>query len=252
MFRTTNAARRNSSPTGPSSSASPASTARSRRKGLVEALDRHPRGLSKSVQPAALTLSQVTEAGTLYSLAEIAALAAIAHQTGVAVHMDGARFANALVSLGASPADMSWRAGVDVLSFGATKNGAFACEAVVFFDSARAQTFPYLRKRGGHTVSKGRWLGAQMGAYLEDGLWLDLARPRQRRGRAALARPGRDAGRAAGLADAGQRGVRGGGVRARGGLERRRRGVLSVGHAQRSPRHRRASRRDHAAAGNLI
>ena len=144
--------------------------------GLEEALARHPRGVSKTVQPAVVTLSQVTEAGTIYTLDEIAALAEIAHSAGVAVHMDGARFANALVALGVSPAQMSWRAGVDVLSFGATKNGAFACEAVVFFDKARAETFPYLRKRGGHTVSKGRFLGAQMGAYLEGDLWLDLAR----------------------------------------------------------------------------
>jgi threonine aldolase len=144
--------------------------------GLTEALARHPRAVSKTVQPAALTLSQVTEAGTIYTLDEIAALAKIAHEAGVAVHMDGARFANALVALDANPADMSWRAGVDVLSLGATKNGAFACEAVIFFDPRRAETFPYLRKRGGHTVSKGRWLGAQMGAWLEGGLWLDLAR----------------------------------------------------------------------------
>ena len=142
---------------------------------LAETLARYPRGLVKSVQPAALTLSQATEAGTLYTLAEIAALAEIAHEGGLAVHMDGARFANALVTLGVSPAEMSWRAGIDVLSFGATKNGALACEAVLFFDKARAQTFPFLRKRGGHTLSKGRLLGAQMGAYLEGGLWLTLA-----------------------------------------------------------------------------
>lgn len=144
-------------------------------KALAETLERYPRGLVKSVQPAALTLSQATEAGTLYTLAEIAALAEIAHKAGLAVHMDGARFANAVVSLGVSPADMSWRAGIDVLSFGATKNGALACEAVIFFDKARAEAFPFLRKRGGHTLSKGRLLGAQMGAYLESGLWLDLA-----------------------------------------------------------------------------
>ena len=142
---------------------------------LRETLARYPRGLVKSSQPAALTLSQATEAGTLYTHAEIAALADIAHKAGLAVHMDGARFANALVSLGGSAADMTWRAGVDVLSFGATKNGALACEAVVFFDKERAEAFPYLRKRGGHTLSKGRLLGAQMEAYLQGGLWLDLA-----------------------------------------------------------------------------
>jgi threonine aldolase len=142
---------------------------------LRETLARFPRGLVKSCQPAALTLSQVTEAGTVYSLDEIAALAEIAHAAGLAVHMDGARFANALVALGCSPAEMSWRAGIDALSFGATKNGALACEAVLFFDKARADAFPYLRKRGGHTLSKGRLLGAQMAAYLEGGLWLELA-----------------------------------------------------------------------------
>ena len=89
--------------------------------------------------------------------------------------MDGARFANALVSLGVSPAEMTWRAGVDALSFGATKNGALACEAVVFFDPALAADFAYQRKRGGHTLSKGRFLGAQMEAYLADDLWLRLA-----------------------------------------------------------------------------
>jgi threonine aldolase len=144
-------------------------------EGLAETLERFPRGLVKTVQPGALSLSQATEAGTLYKLDEIAALAELAHQAGVAVHMDGARFANALVALKASPAEMTWRAGVDALSFGATKNGALVCEAVVFFDPAKAENFAYLRKRGGHTLSKGRFLGAQMEAYLKDGLWLALA-----------------------------------------------------------------------------
>ena len=107
--------------------------------------------------------------------AEIGELAAIAHAAGVGVHMDGARFANALVTLGCSPAAMTWRAGVDVLSFGATKNGALACEAVIFFDRTKAMDFAFRRKRGGHTLSKGRFLGAQMAAYLAAGHWLDLA-----------------------------------------------------------------------------
>ncbi|MGO8799821.1 MAG: threonine aldolase family protein [Roseiarcus sp.] len=143
---------------------------------LREAIGRFPRGLVKSVQPGALSLSQATEAGTIYSLDEIAALSAIAHEAGLAVHLDGARFANALVELGCSPAQMSWRAGVDALSFGATKNGAMGCEAVIFFDAERASNFPYQRKRAGQTSSKGRYLGAQMAAYLENGLWLTLAR----------------------------------------------------------------------------
>jgi threonine aldolase len=90
--------------------------------------------------------------------------------------MDGARFANAIIALGCTPAEMTWKAGIDVLSFGATKNGTLACEAVVFFDRQRAADFAYQRKRGGHTLSKGRFLGVQMCAYLGDGHWLDLAR----------------------------------------------------------------------------
>lgn len=143
--------------------------------GLAATLAAYPRGLVKQVQPAVLSLSQASESGTVYKPAEIARLAAMAHEKGVAVHMDGARFANALVALGCSPAEMSWKAGVDVLSFGATKNGAVMCEAVIFFDRDRAADFLFMRKRGGHTLSKGRYLGAQMCAYLEDGHWLELA-----------------------------------------------------------------------------
>ena len=141
-----------------------------------ETLKEFPAGIVRQVQPGALSLSQATECGTLYSCDEIAELGDIARGAGMAVHMDGARFANALVALGCTPAQMSWQAGIDVLSFGATKNGTFACEAVIFFDAARAKDFAYQCKRGGHTLSKGRLLGAQMAAYLEDGHWLDLAR----------------------------------------------------------------------------
>ncbi len=144
--------------------------------GFAAALGRYPRGVVRQVQPAALSLSQATEAGTLYSAEEVGALAEAAHAAGLAVHMDGARFANAVAALDVSPADITWRAGVDVLSFGATKNGAVACEAVVFFDPARAGDFLFRRKRGGHTVSKGRFLGAQMAGFLDGGHWLDLAR----------------------------------------------------------------------------
>jgi threonine aldolase len=142
---------------------------------LRETLGRFPRGLVKSSQPGALSLSQPTEAGTTYRVSEIAELCDIAHAAGIGAHMDGARFANALAASGVSPAELTWRAGIDALSFGATKNGALACEAVVFFDSELAANFAYLRKRGGHTLSKGRFLGAQMEAYLKDGLWLRLA-----------------------------------------------------------------------------
>lgn len=141
-----------------------------------DALAAYPRGLIKQVQPSALTLSQATESGTLYALDEIAALAARAHEDGVRVHMDGARFANAIAALGCTPAQMTWRAGVDVLSLGASKNGTFACEAVVFFDPALAADIVYRRKRGGHTLSKGRFLAAQMNAWLADDHWLELAR----------------------------------------------------------------------------
>jgi threonine aldolase len=143
--------------------------------GLRETLERFPRGLVKSAQPGALSLSQATEAGMVYSVAEVSELSSIAHRNGIGVHMDGARFGNAIVSAKAAPADMTWRAGVDILTLGATKNGALACEAVVFFDAARAANFAFQRKRGGQTLSKGRFLGAQMEAYLTDGLWLRLA-----------------------------------------------------------------------------
>jgi threonine aldolase len=142
---------------------------------LRDALADYPRGLVKQVQPAALSLAQATECGTLYTPDEIAALSRIAHEAGLGVHMDGARFANALVRLGVTPAQMSWKAGVDILSLGATKNGALCCEAVIVFDPARAEQLAYRRKRAGQTVSKGRLLGSQMAAWLENDHWRDLA-----------------------------------------------------------------------------
>lgn len=129
-----------------------------------------------SVQPGLLTLTNLTEAGTVYSVSEIRALSAVAQARGLPVHLDGARFANALVTLGCTPADLTWRAGVDVLSLGGTKNGLMGVEAVVIFDPARAWEFQLRRKRGGHLLSKHRFLAAQMDAWLTDGLWLDLAR----------------------------------------------------------------------------
>ncbi len=128
------------------------------------------------VQPAVLSLTQTTEAGTVYKPAEVAALTAIARQHGLKVHMDGARFANAVAHLNLSPAEITWKAGIDVLSFGATKNGALAAELVVFFDPALAETFAFRRKRAGHLISKMRFVSAQLDAYLADGLWLKLAR----------------------------------------------------------------------------
>jgi threonine aldolase len=124
----------------------------------------------------ALSLTQATEAGTVYSLAEIRAIASQAHRLGMNVHMDGARFANALVALGASPAEMTWQCGVDLLSFGATKNGCWCAEALVIFDPAMRETAEYLRKRSGFLFSKSRFVAAQFEAYLDNGLWLGLAR----------------------------------------------------------------------------
>ncbi len=126
-------------------------------------------------QPAALSLTQPTDAGTVYSLAEVEALAEIAAERSMRVHLDGARIANALAALDCSPADLTWRAGVDVLSLGATKNGALSAEAIVVFDDSAADELVYRTKRSGHVTSKMRFQSAQLIAYLTDGLWLRTA-----------------------------------------------------------------------------
>jgi threonine aldolase len=133
-------------------------------------------GVVHHVQPAAISLTQASEAGTVYTRAETAAIAEVARGHGLGLHVDGARFANALVSLDCSPAEITWKAGVDALSFGATKNGALAAEAVVLFKPELAATLGYRRKRGGHLFSKMRFLSAQLEAYLADDLWLANAR----------------------------------------------------------------------------
>ena len=138
---------------------------------ISEALD----GLDGSVhavQPRVVSLSQASEFGTVYSIAEIGAIGALAHERGLKVHMDGARFANAMAHLNTSPAAATWKCGVDALSFGATKAGALAAEAVVFFDPKDAAEFEYRRKRGGHLASKMRFVSAQLAALLENDLWL--------------------------------------------------------------------------------
>lgn len=142
---------------------------------LTAAASRGGHGVHSS-PPSALTLTQATEAGAVYTPDEVAERASLAHGNGLGVHMDGARFANAVAALGCSPADVTWRAGVDVLSFGATKNGAAAAEAVVFFDLERVGDFERHRKRSGHLVSKMRFVSAQLRAYLTDDLWLRNAR----------------------------------------------------------------------------
>ncbi|MCF8533498.1 MAG: low specificity L-threonine aldolase [Reyranella sp.] len=143
---------------------------------LASALAQPVYGVVHHPQPAAVSITQATECGTVYAPEEVAALATSADRHGLKFHMDGARFANALSFVGCTPAELSWKAGVDVLSFGATKNGALAAEAVIFFDSDLAHDFAFRRKRGGHLLSKMRFLSAQFDAYLTDGLWLANAR----------------------------------------------------------------------------
>ena len=143
---------------------------------LKAVLDRLVPASVHNAQPSALTLTNTTELGTVYTPDQIAELTGLAKAAGLATHMDGARFANALVSTGATPAEMTWKAGIDVLSFGGTKNGLMGVEAVILFDPARAKEFELRRKRGAHLFSKHRYLSAQMDAYLEGDLWLDLAR----------------------------------------------------------------------------
>ena len=128
-----------------------------------------------SGQPVAVSLTEITELGAAYRPDEIAAIAEVAHAHGCGVHMDGARFANAVAALECAPADLTWRAGVDVLSFGGTKNGCIAAEAVVFFDKAAARDAPFQRQRAGQGFSKNWFIAAQFDAYLKDDHWLALA-----------------------------------------------------------------------------
>jgi threonine aldolase len=128
------------------------------------------------VLPEAVSITQATEWGTVYDPDQIGAIAESCRRHGLRLHMDGARFANALAHLGCTAAELTWKAGVDVLSFGATKNGALAAEAVIFFNPALAAGFERRRKRAGQLWSKQRFLSAQLAAYLQDGLWLANAR----------------------------------------------------------------------------
>jgi len=143
---------------------------------LDEALALAGRGNPTRVQPFALNITQPTDFGTLYSVGEVAALCGVARRHGLRVHMDGARFANAVAALGCSPADLTWRCGVDVLSLGATKNGAINAEALVVFDPALAREVPFRMKRGGQVLSKARFVSAQLERYVADDRWLERAR----------------------------------------------------------------------------
>jgi threonine aldolase len=128
------------------------------------------------VQPAALSITNASEYGLSYSPGEVAALGEAAKRRGLSFHLDGARFANAVAFTGADPAELTWRAGLDVMSFGFVKNGGMNAEALIFFDPAQAEVVPRLRKRAGHLLSKGRYLAAQILALLDDDLWLTNAR----------------------------------------------------------------------------
>ncbi|HLL58560.1 MAG TPA: beta-eliminating lyase-related protein, partial [Allosphingosinicella sp.] len=142
----------------------------------VEALLATVRNDVHQVQPAALSITNATEYGLVYSPEEVAALGDLAKARGLAFHMDGARFANAVARLGCSPADLTWRAGLDALSFGFVKNGGMSAEALIFFNPELRQQTLYRRKRAGHLLSKGRFLAAQLLAMLENDVWLRNAR----------------------------------------------------------------------------
>jgi threonine aldolase len=127
-------------------------------------------------KPKGVSITNASELGTVYSPTETQAISDLIRPRGMKLHLDGARFANAVAGLNCSPADLTWKSGVDVMSFGATKNGAMMLEAVVFFDTSLAEDFSHRRMRAGQLISKGRYLGAQMLAYLKDDLWLENAR----------------------------------------------------------------------------
>jgi len=127
-------------------------------------------------QPAVVSLTQACETGTVYQIDEILEITETAHRHGLKVHMDGARFANAIASIGVSPAEMTWKSGVDVLTFGGTKNGCIAAEAIIFFKPELVGNFPFLHKRSGQLLSKMRFISTQLEAYLSDDVWLRNAR----------------------------------------------------------------------------
>jgi threonine aldolase len=153
----------------------PAEHGRLRPETLRAALERAGIGHTGRVQPAALNLTQATERGTVYRPDELDGLVAVAKAYGLRVHMDGARFANALAALRCAPADVTWRRGIDVLSFGATKNGAMGAEAVVVFNPDLIEPLRFRARRAGQVFSKMRFISAQLEAYVQDGLWLRLA-----------------------------------------------------------------------------
>ena len=133
-------------------------------------------GIVHHTQPSVVSITQLCETGEAYQLDEIAAISETAHKHNLKMHMDGARFANALVSLNATPAEMTWKSGIDVLSFGATKNGCIAAEAIIFFKPDLVGNLPFLMKRSGHLLSKMRFISAQLEAYISNDIWLRNAK----------------------------------------------------------------------------
>jgi threonine aldolase len=133
-------------------------------------------GIVHHTQPSVVSITQLCETGEAYQLDEIAAISETAHKHNLKMHMDGARFANALVSLNATPAEMTWKSGIDVLSFGATKNGCIAAEAIIFFKPDLVGNLPFLMKRSGHLLSKMRFVSAQLEAYISNDIWLRNAK----------------------------------------------------------------------------
>jgi len=142
--------------------------------GLEAELKRYPEG-NRTGRPVALSLTNATEAGTLYAVDEVRALTTFVKHMGLKVHMDGARFANAVSGLGVTPAELTWKAGVDLMSFGGTKNGCWAAEAIVVFEPGAFPDLQVLKSRAGHTFSKARFVAAQYQAYFENGNWLKTA-----------------------------------------------------------------------------
>jgi len=143
---------------------------------LQAALDAVRWGDPHHSQPAALSLTLPSDYGTVYTPAQVAELADVAKTRGLRVHIDGARIANAIAAIGCSPAEISWRAGVDIISLGGNKNGTLSTDAIVSFDDGASAELVYRVKRAGHVASKMRYQSAQLSAYLSDGLWLRLAR----------------------------------------------------------------------------
>lgn len=140
-------------------------------------------GIVHHTQPSVTSITQLCETGEAYQLDEIAAISETSHKHNLKMHMDGARFANALVSLGTTPAEMTWKSGIDVLSFGATKNGCVAAEAIIFFKPELVGNLPFLMKRSGHLLSKMRFVSAQLEAYISNDVWLKNAKHANKMGK---------------------------------------------------------------------